>query len=122
MPYGALAALILQDMLRLQGQSAFLFGRDRLVVDVPLDHGSCSKQHAVVQFREVSSTNEWGDRVRSVKYAPTLQRQRLTADPILSTSTLQTAPRSMARPSRRRATWSCCPRIWCSLDHLRGNT
>lgn len=28
-----------------------LFGRDRRVADVATDHGSCSKQHAVLQFR-----------------------------------------------------------------------
>ena len=31
--------------------STFLFGRDRRVADVPTDHLSCSKQHAVIQFR-----------------------------------------------------------------------
>jgi smad nuclear-interacting protein 1 len=32
-------------------QSAYLFGRDRLVADIPVDHPSCSKQHAVFQYR-----------------------------------------------------------------------
>ncbi|CCG81270.1 putative FHA domain protein SNIP1 [Taphrina deformans PYCC 5710] len=49
------------DMYRLGGQSAYLFGRDRLVVDVPTDHESCSKQHAVIQFRESRKKNEYGD-------------------------------------------------------------
>lgn len=31
--------------------SSYLFGRERRVVDVPTDHPSCSKQHAVLQFR-----------------------------------------------------------------------
>ncbi|WAR08989.1 SNIP1-like protein [Mya arenaria] len=34
-------------------QSAFLFGRDRIVADIPVDHPSCSKQHAVFQYRMV---------------------------------------------------------------------
>lgn len=31
--------------------SSYLFGRERRVADVPTDHPSCSKQHAVLQFR-----------------------------------------------------------------------
>lgn len=34
-------------------QSAFLMGRDRKVADIPLDHPSCSKQHAALQYRLV---------------------------------------------------------------------
>lgn len=34
-------------------QSAFLLGRDRTITDIPIDHPSCSKQHAVIQFRKV---------------------------------------------------------------------
>ena len=34
-------------------QSAYLIGRDRLVADIPVDHPSCSKQHAVFQYRLV---------------------------------------------------------------------
>jgi len=34
-------------------QSAFLFGRERLIADIPVDHPSCSKQHAVLQYRMV---------------------------------------------------------------------
>ena len=32
-------------------QSAYLLGRERRVADIPLDHPSCSSQHAVLQFR-----------------------------------------------------------------------
>ncbi|KAK9471094.1 SMAD/FHA domain-containing protein [Dipodascopsis tothii] len=39
------------DTLRLDQQSTYLLGRDRTAVDVPLDHPSCSKQHAVIQYR-----------------------------------------------------------------------
>lgn len=37
------------DLLHLQRQSAYLVGRDKTVVDIPVDHPSCSKQHAVIQ-------------------------------------------------------------------------
>ena len=37
------------DLLHIHRQSAYLIGRDKAVVDIPLDHPSCSKQHAVVQ-------------------------------------------------------------------------
>ena len=40
--------------------STFLFGRDRRVADVPTDHLSCSKQHAVIQFRRTSGTTKGG--------------------------------------------------------------
>ena len=48
-------------------QSAYLFGRNRKVADVPIDHPSCSQQHAVIQFRLVEFTREdetTGKRVR----------------------------------------------------------
>ncbi|CAI7612838.1 unnamed protein product [Penicillium discolor] len=48
-------------------RSCWLVGRERLVVDFPLDHPSCSKQHAVLQFRFVEKRNEYGDRIGKVK-------------------------------------------------------
>ena len=47
-------------------QSAFLLGRDRLVADIPIDHPSCSKQHAVFQYRLVEYQKEDGRRGRKV--------------------------------------------------------
>jgi len=41
------------DVLYLQTQSCYLFGKDRHVCDVTMDHPSISKQHAVIQFRHV---------------------------------------------------------------------
>ena len=38
-------------ILYVHRQSAYLLGRDRKVADIPLDHPSCSKQHAVLQYR-----------------------------------------------------------------------
>lgn len=34
-------------------QSAYLLGRQRKIADIPIDHPSCSKQHAVLQYRLV---------------------------------------------------------------------
>ena len=39
--------------LYLHRQSAFLIGRDRVICDLAVDHPSCSKQHAVLQYRLV---------------------------------------------------------------------
>jgi len=36
-------------------------------VDFPTEHPSCSKQHAVLQFRYVEKKNEWGERKGTVK-------------------------------------------------------
>ena len=41
------------ETLHLHRQSAYLFGRDTRVADVILQHESCSKQHAVLQYRLV---------------------------------------------------------------------
>lgn len=57
----------LLETLALHTRSCWLFGRERLVVDVPTEHPSCSKQHAVIQFRHVQTKNEFGDTVAGVK-------------------------------------------------------
>ncbi|KEH33718.1 smad/FHA domain protein [Medicago truncatula] len=44
---------MLNEPLYIHRQSCYLFGRERRVADVPTDHPSCSKQHAVIQFRIV---------------------------------------------------------------------
>ncbi|KAI8831582.1 SMAD/FHA domain-containing protein [Chytridium lagenaria] len=46
------------DMLKIHRQSAYLIGRDRIVADIPVDHPSCSKQHAVLQYRQVTSDDD----------------------------------------------------------------
>ena len=51
----------------LHTRSCWLFGRERAVVDFPIEHPSCSKQHAVIQFRFVEKKNEFGDRLGRVK-------------------------------------------------------
>ena len=74
------------DMIHLNRQSAYLFGRDRVVrslvpapltaqvTDVLLEHPSASKQHAVIQFRAVSEKNEFGDIKSTVKCVDYCQR------------------------------------------------
>ncbi|CEQ39377.1 SPOSA6832_00901, partial [Sporobolomyces salmonicolor] len=49
------------ELFHVHRQSAYLFGRDRIVADIPVDHPSTSKQHAVLQFRQVVERNEFGD-------------------------------------------------------------
>ncbi|CAL8137461.1 unnamed protein product [Orchesella dallaii] len=48
-------------------QSAFLLGRDRKVADIPVDHPSCSKQHAVLQYRLVPYLRPDGSKGRRIK-------------------------------------------------------
>ncbi|KAJ6015192.1 hypothetical protein N7540_009783 [Penicillium herquei] len=57
----------LLEMVELNERSCWLIGRERAVVDFPLDHPSCSKQHAALQFRHVEKRNEYGDRIGKVK-------------------------------------------------------
>ena len=54
----------LLDTYHISRQSAYLFGRERKIADIPVDHPSLSKQHAVLQYRALpqqrSSTTEIG--------------------------------------------------------------
>eukprot|EP00258_Populus_trichocarpa_P051384 XP_024467403.1 FHA domain-containing protein DDL [Populus trichocarpa] len=43
----------LNEPLYIHRQSCYLFWRERRVVDIPTDHPSRSKKHAVIQFRQV---------------------------------------------------------------------
>ncbi|KAG8759202.1 hypothetical protein FRC14_006449 [Serendipita sp. 396] len=54
-------------ILAISKQSAYTFGRDVAVVDIPLDHPSCSKQHAALQYRHVVEKNEFGEKKGVVK-------------------------------------------------------
>jgi len=55
------------ELLHIHRQSAYLIGRDRLVADIAIDHPSCSKQHAVIQYRYVQEKDEFGDSKGTVK-------------------------------------------------------
>ncbi|XP_069478749.1 smad nuclear-interacting protein 1 [Ambystoma mexicanum] len=48
-------------------QSAYLLGRHRKIADIPIDHPSCSKQHAVLQYRLVEFTRANGQVGRRVR-------------------------------------------------------
>ncbi|NXN99052.1 SNIP1 protein, partial [Rhinopomastus cyanomelas] len=48
-------------------QSAYLLGRHRRIADIPIDHPSCSKQHAVLQYRLVEYTRADGTVGRRVR-------------------------------------------------------
>ena len=54
-------------LIPLHTGSAFLLGRDRRVADIPIDHPSCSGQHAVIQFRAVRFDREDGSSGRRVR-------------------------------------------------------
>jgi smad nuclear-interacting protein 1 len=55
------------ETIELSTRSCWLVGRELAVVDLPAEHPSISKQHAVVQFRFIEKTNEFGDRTGRVR-------------------------------------------------------
>ncbi|KAJ5338553.1 hypothetical protein N7452_005281 [Penicillium brevicompactum] len=57
----------LLETVELGERSCWLVGREHMIVDFPVEHPSCSKQHAVLQFRFVEKRNEYGDRIGKVK-------------------------------------------------------
>ena len=55
------------DTIDLSSRTCWLVGRDMAVVDLPAEHPSLSKQHAVIQFRYIEKRNEYGDKQGKVK-------------------------------------------------------
>ncbi|WVR00247.1 hypothetical protein IAU59_007389 [Kwoniella sp. CBS 9459] len=55
------------DLIHIYRQSCYLIGRDTVVTDIPIAHPSCSKQHAAIQYRQISEKNEFGDVTTSIK-------------------------------------------------------
>ncbi|BET00742.1 Hypothetical proteinA [Nesidiocoris tenuis] len=53
--------------LYIHRQSAYLIGRERKVVDIPVDHPSISKQHAVLQYRLVPYTRDDGSKGQRIR-------------------------------------------------------
>ena len=47
----------LLDTIAVHRKSCYLFGRDDRVSDISVLHPSCSKQHAVLQFRSINSSD-----------------------------------------------------------------
>ncbi|KAH8114378.1 SMAD/FHA domain-containing protein [Phellopilus nigrolimitatus] len=50
----------LVHLLHIHRQSCYLIGRDKAVVDIYIEHPSCSKQHAVIQHRQVQQKDDIG--------------------------------------------------------------
>ena len=46
------------DTYHISKQSSYLFGRERDVADIPVDHPSLSKQHAVLQYRSLPTRSQ----------------------------------------------------------------
>lgn len=61
------AGEVLNEPLYIHRQSCYLFGRERRVADIPTDHPSCSKQHAVIQFRQVEVEQPDGTLLKKVR-------------------------------------------------------
>jgi len=57
----------LLKIIYLHRQSAYLIGRLAHVCEIPVDHPSCSKQHAALQFRAVKVQKKTGREVLAVK-------------------------------------------------------
>lgn len=48
-------------------QSAYLIGKDRKIADFPVDHPSCSRQHAALQYRSLPYERADGSRGRRTR-------------------------------------------------------
>lgn len=55
------------ETIDLGTRSCWLIGREIAVVDMPAEHPSLSKQHAVIQFRFIEKRNEYGEKSGKVK-------------------------------------------------------
>ncbi|XP_050536218.1 smad nuclear-interacting protein 1 isoform X2 [Daktulosphaira vitifoliae] len=53
-------------VLHIHRQSGYLLGRDRKVADIPIDHPSCSKQHAALQYRLIAAKKD-GRHIRCIR-------------------------------------------------------
>ncbi|KAE9550052.1 hypothetical protein FO519_006731 [Halicephalobus sp. NKZ332] len=54
-------------VMHIHRRSCFLIGRDRKVCQFPMDHPSCSKQHAALQFRSLTYTRPDGEKGRRTR-------------------------------------------------------
>lgn len=55
------------NTIHIHRQSCFLIGRDKKVCEIAVDHPSCSKQHAALQYRLVNYEREDGVAARRVR-------------------------------------------------------
>lgn len=56
------------QVLHISKQSAYLFGREEKVADIPVHHPSLSKQHCVLQYRSLPDRNDREQRIRCKPY------------------------------------------------------
>ena len=49
------------SVISLHAKSCYRFGRDPATSDIPIEHESCSKQHAAIQHREVVTDAGYGN-------------------------------------------------------------
>lgn len=69
----------LVETLHLHRQSSYLIGRDNRVADIIVAHPSCSKQHAVIQYRKVKRRDQFGEITEIIKpYLMDLQSAQRT--------------------------------------------
>ncbi|KAG8637055.1 hypothetical protein MANES_15G074502v8 [Manihot esculenta] len=61
---------VLNEPLYIHRQTCYLFGKERRVADIPTDHPSYSKQHAVIQFRQVEKEQHDGTLPKQVRIIP----------------------------------------------------
>ncbi|VAI51801.1 FHA domain-containing protein DDL-like [Triticum dicoccoides] len=57
----------LNEPLYVHRMSHYLFGRERRIADIPTDHPSCSKQHAVLQYRLIEKEQPDGMMSKQVR-------------------------------------------------------
>jgi smad nuclear-interacting protein 1 len=62
-----LMVVFFSDLLHVHKQTAYTFGREKSAVDILIEHPSCSKQHAVLQYRLVGANTETQNSTRTVK-------------------------------------------------------
>lgn len=55
------------ETINLSLRSCWLVGKEVAVVDMPAEHPSVSRQHAVIQFRYIEKKNEFGDKTGRVR-------------------------------------------------------
>ncbi|XP_038998119.1 FHA domain-containing protein DDL-like isoform X2 [Hibiscus syriacus] len=82
------AGEVLNEPLYIHRQSCYLFGRERRVADVPTDHPSCSKQHAVIQFRQVEKEQPDGTITKEPRVCSTARELQ----PVRRTRTIRRPP------------------------------
>jgi smad nuclear-interacting protein 1 len=88
--WSLMGSTLRSELIQIHKQSCYLIGRDRIVSlartspfhhhrssscqvsDIPVAHPSASKQHAVIQYRQMTERNEFGDTKTMIKWVLTL--------------------------------------------------